>query len=172
MINDQEDLPEWRAAPAYLPNPSSCNWDVIISHAGNSADKPFAHALVQLLGQTGWGLRIFLDSNSLLPGGAHGSVMLQAIESTEVAVLLLSKEYFKKVTAMSELTLLLERHALRNVQLLPVFLRMTLQECEGELSTLLQPGAAQFTLLAVCKLPMDLFLIEGSGMCYRRATNP
>ena len=47
---------------------------MFISHAGNSADKPFARALTRLLERTGWGLRVFLDDDSLVPGGSPGQV--------------------------------------------------------------------------------------------------
>ena len=122
-------------------------WDVFVSHAGNSADKPFARALKQILERTGWNLRVFLDDDSLVPGADPGNSMQRAMETSRVAVILFSKEFFRRTATMRELRLLLERHRLRRAELLPVFLRVTVEECMGELTSLLQPGAPQgFTL--------------------------
>ena len=104
---------------------------------------PFARALVLLLSRTGWGLRVFLDDTSLLAGFDPDSSMQQALESTQVALLLFSKEFFLRSATMSELKLLLERHKQRRAQLLPVFLRLTVEECKIELRSLRQPGVPQ-----------------------------
>ena len=64
----------WRRPPRQFDAPASHAWDVFISHAGNSADKPFARAVTRLLARTGWDLRVFLDDDSLVPGGSPGQV--------------------------------------------------------------------------------------------------
>ena len=143
IICMQPGMQAWQAAAAQLPSPSSHDWDVFISHAGNSADKPFARALKQILERTGWGLRIFLDDDSLVPGGDPNRSMLLAMETTQVAVILFSTEFFRRPATKSELKLLLERQRQRRAELLPVFLRLTVEECKGELSSYRQPGAAQ-----------------------------
>ena len=141
LIRLQEGWPEWEAAAAHLPAPCSRLWDVVISHADSSADIAFARALKQILERTGWGLRVFLNDDSVLPGVHPDSYMQQALESTQLVILLFSKEYFSRLASMSELKLLWERHVLHEVQLLPVFLSMTVEECKRELSSILQPGA-------------------------------
>ena len=146
VISKQEGLSEWAAAAAQLSAPSAYDWDVFISHAGNSADKPFAQALVQLLEGTQWGLRVFLDDNSLVPGGDPDRSMQDALQSAQVALLLFSSDFLKRTATMSELKLLLERHAAHRVELLPVFLRMTVKECKEKLSSLLQPGATDYSI--------------------------
>ena len=73
-IRAQPGAKDWEAAAARFEAPPSHAWDVFISHAGNSADKPFARALARLLERTGWGLRVFLDDDSLVPGGSPGQV--------------------------------------------------------------------------------------------------
>ena len=65
---------------------------MFVSHAGNSADKPFARAAAALLERTGWGLRVFLDDDSLVPGGAPGQVRnpsetLKALQALKALVI-------------------------------------------------------------------------------------
>ena len=134
-------MSDWKDAAAAHDPPSPYSWDVFLSHAGNRADKPFARALMELL-QTCWpGVRVFLDDASLRPGADARAAMQAAIESTHVAVLLLSNEFFRRPATRGELDLLLDRHRLHRVQLLPVFLRLTVEDCQRELTALYGAGA-------------------------------
>ena len=140
-ITQQPGVPEWLAAAKAHPPPQACEWDVFISYAGNSADKPFARALKALLERTGWDLRIYLDDDSLRPAG-DGKLSLQgAMQSAAVAVVLFSAEYFERAATDAELRELSARHALNRVQLLPVFLRLSVEDCKRRLANILGPGA-------------------------------
>ena len=132
---------DWQAAAAAHAPPRTFDWDVFISHAGNSADKPFAKALKELLERTGWGLCIFLDDESLQPGDDPQHTMQAAMESTAVAVVLFSAEFFERAATGAELRLLTARHALHRVQLLPVFLRMRVEDCKRRVADTLGQGA-------------------------------
>jgi hypothetical protein len=108
-------------------------WDVFISHAGRDADKPFALQLWDLLDKPGIGLRVFLDERSLCLAEDAGLQMAAAMNSSRVGVLLLSREFFQRTCTKDELAALLKRNGLRRIKLLPVFLRMTTEECAAEL---------------------------------------
>jgi hypothetical protein len=114
-------------------------WDVFISHAGRNADKPFALKLWDLLDEPGVGLRVFLDERSLHLGGDAGAQMIDAMKSSRVGLLLLSQEFFDREYTRDELVVLFERQALQRIVLLPVFLRMTTDQCEEALKVAL-PG--------------------------------
>jgi hypothetical protein len=108
-------------------------WDVFISHAGRDADKRFALQLWDLLDKPGIGLRTFLDERSLRIGEDAGPQMTEAMKSSRVGLLLLSREFFQRDSTKEELGFLLKRAALQRIKLLPVFLRMTTEECAAEL---------------------------------------
>ena len=146
---------DWQAAAAACAPPETYTWDVFISHAGNAADKPFARALKALLERTGWGLRVFLDDESLQPGGDPQHTMHAAMESTAVAVLLFSAEFFERTATGAELQVLTARHALHRVQLLPVFLRMRVEDCKRSLADLLGQGAS-----ALGPLPLQWYAMR------------
>ena len=133
-------MTEWEAAAAQHDTPSPHSWDLFISHAGDDADKPFARALKQLLERLGWGLRVFLDDESLPPCAHPKNYMRSAMKSTHVAALLFSKEFFERTATKDELELLLKQHTRRRVELLPVFLRVTVAECQKELNSLFPQG--------------------------------
>ena len=124
--------------------PPTCRWDVFISHAGNSADKPFAKALKELLEGTGWGLRIFLDEESLELTTDPDESMQAALESTHVALVLFSTEFFERSATIAELETIMERHARYRLMFLPVFLRLTVEDCKRKLASLLNRGATRF----------------------------
>lgn len=67
-----------------------------ISHAGNSADKPFACALVQFVEILDLGVRVFLNDESIPSSADPDSYMRSAMKSSHVAALLFSKEYFHR----------------------------------------------------------------------------
>jgi hypothetical protein len=108
-------------------------WDVFISHAGRDADKRFALQLWDLLDKPGIGLRTFLDERSLRIGEDAGPQMTEAMKSSRVGLLLLSREFFQRDSTKEELGFLLKRAVLQRIKLLPVFLRMTTEECAAEL---------------------------------------
>ena len=141
IVQQQPEVSDWRhAADAHDP-PSPHLHDVFISHAGNRADKPFARAVGELLDGCWPGIRVFLDDVSLNAGTDPQAAMRAAMESTHVAVLLLSPEFFQRTATKGELEVLLERYTLHHVQLLPVFLRLTVEGCRREMMSLCGPGA-------------------------------
>ena len=117
-------------------------YDVFISHAGKGADKPFARVLKKLLERTGWHApeRVFLDDESLLATCNPEECMERAIEQTHVAVLLFSAEFFERPATKHELKVLMGRYAQHCVQLLPVFLHLTVEECKQKVCSLLGEG--------------------------------
>ena len=124
VIADLPGVYDWRAAAEQHAAPATCAWDVFISHAGCGADKGSARAVYRLLERTGWGLRIFLDDESLQPGSDAQHSIQSALHSTAIAVLPFSTEFFNGSATRAELQLLASRHAGSWVQLLPVFLQM------------------------------------------------
>ena len=149
----QETASDWQTAAKTHATPQPCAWDVFISHTGNSADKPFARALKKLLKRTSWGLRVFLDDDSLQPGDDSRRNIMAAIETTAVAVLLLSTEYFEREATAEELQALYARHAQHRVQLLPVFLRMSEEDCKCSLAAVMAQGTSAAWLLICGKQP-------------------
>jgi hypothetical protein len=119
---------------------SAYTWDVFISHAGRDADKPFALQLWNLLDKPGIGLRVFLDERSLRHGGDAGAQMTEAMKSSRVGLLLLSQEFFDREFTRDELEVLFKRQALQRIVLLPVFMRMTTDQCEEALKVALPGG--------------------------------
>ena len=69
-------------------------------------------------------MRVFLDEVSLTPGGDPQAAMETAMESSHVAVQLLSEDLFSRTATNEELMLLLRRHRRCRLKLLPVFLRL------------------------------------------------
>ena len=132
----------WRGAANLYPAPQTYKWDVFISHAGNGADKPFALALYEMLQGTGWGLRVFLDDRSLQCARNGWADIMAAADSTAVAVLLFSPEYFERPATRAELKQLIARHDRHHVELLPVFLRLSVEECNVRTAAELGEGAS------------------------------
>ena len=135
-------LSAWQAAAAAHAAPDIYDWDVFISHAGNSADKRFAEALDRLLEHMGWGLRVFMADKSLVEGLANPAGAIDvAMKSTAIAVVLFSAEFFVRDATKAEVEVLMARLAQHHVQLLPVFLRITVEDCKRSLAHLLGKGA-------------------------------
>jgi hypothetical protein len=120
----------WKDRPPVNPR---YEWDVFISHAGKDADKPFATHLCRLLGQDGIGLRVFLDEDAIHVGGDGAREMDAAMKASQAALLLLSWEFFDREATLYELDFLIRRQRMRRIKLVPVFLRMTFEECAAEL---------------------------------------
>ena len=127
---------DWQKAAATLDPPDAFTWHVFISHAGTDADKPFARALKVLLMRTGWGLRVFLDDD-LQPAGDPQGDMDAALKSASVGLLLFSEEFFVRDACIAELRALMDRKAKNRVQLLPVFLRMSVKDCKQRVAAVL-----------------------------------
>jgi hypothetical protein len=104
---------------------------VFISHAGRAADKPLALKLWDLLAAPGVGLRVFLDERSLRLGQDAGPQLAAAMQSSRVGLLLLSPEFFERTATLGELEVLFARKSYRHIDLLPVFLRVTVEECDA-----------------------------------------
>ena len=116
------------------------NWDVFISHAGE--DKPFGRSLHRRLKHVG--MRCFLDEVSLREGSDAPVAMEAAVRSTQIAVVLLSEQFFVKDWPQRELRWFLEGRPASRHTLLPVFLGVTVQRC--------QELAAPAGLAEVCKI--------------------
>ena len=67
--------------------------------------------------------------------------MQRAMETTQVAVLLFSTEFFRRSATKRELRVLLDRQQQHHVQLLPVFLRLTVEDCKRAMRFLYWTGA-------------------------------
>lgn len=136
------------------PAPLTCKWDVFISHAGNGADKPFALALYDMLQRTGWGLNVFLDDRSLQYTRIGWDDIVAAIDSTAIAVMLFSPEFFERDAPKAELKQILARHARDQLVVLPVFLRMRVEECNRKAAVVMEQGAS--TVHVCCQSGTDI----------------
>ena len=106
-------------------------WDVFICHAGR--DKPIARLLGHELDDIG--VRCFVDEDSLKGGDDAPHIMQKALESSQIAVVLLSVEFFKSEYTKDELRCILEEWDIaRRITPLPVFF-ITTDRCQ----TLAQP---------------------------------
>ena len=97
------------------------HWDVFLSHAGE--DKAFAAILHKRLLKVG--LRSFFDKESLLAGSDVPQSLEAAVRSTQIAVVLLSEEFFQKDWPQQELRWFLDDFEATRCQLVPVFLTIT-----------------------------------------------
>ena len=97
------------------------SWDVFICHAGE--DKRFGLCLHRHLLQLG--LRSFLDIESLVVGMAVPESLEAAVRSTQIAVVLLSEEFFLKAWPKRELRGFLAGRSAFNLTIVPVFLGVT-----------------------------------------------
>ena len=100
-------------------------WDAFICHAGE--DKPFATLLHERLGKLR--LRSFLDEASLAIGDCASDALEAAVKATQVAVVLLCEEFFRKEWPQRELRWFLQRHLAGRGKLVPVFLGLTHERC-------------------------------------------
>ena len=126
---DNADPPSKAASPELLSRGLQSElwaWDVFISHAGE--DKPFAACLHRRLVRIG--LRSFLDEDSLRVGGDAPAAMEAAAHSSQIALVLLSEEFFMKPWPQQELRWFLERHRASRSTVVPVFLGITVERCD------------------------------------------
>ena len=99
-------------------------WDVFVCHAG--VDKPFAVALSKRLPAN---LRCFVDEKSLIVGKHASMSMEDAIKSTQIAVVLLSRAFFSSEDPKKELQWILHNYMEGRTTLVPVFLGLTVEKC-------------------------------------------
>ena len=102
------------------------NWDVFVCHAGT--DKPFARMLRDAM--LPYGLRCFVDEDSLKMACDAPSTMDHAVRNTQIAVVLLCKEFFNREAPQEELKLFLSNYEACKNNILPVFLSVTVECCE------------------------------------------
>ena len=102
------------------------SWDVFICHAGK--DKRFGQRLHERLLQHG--LRAFLDQESLVVGMAAPQSLEEAVKATQIAVVLLSEQFFAKAWPKRELRWFLEDSCESRLAIIPVFLGVTQGRCE------------------------------------------
>ena len=110
-------------------------WDVFISHAGE--DKAFRRSLYSHLKLVG--LRCFLDEVSLMEGCDASVAMEAAVRSTQIAVVLLSEEFFAKTWPQRELRWFLEGRPASRHTILPVFLGVTVERCDAQTLAAVKP---------------------------------
>ena len=101
-------------------------WDVFVCHAGE--DKPFARFLRKRLQELG--LRCFVDEDDLHVTDNAPVAMDSAVRRTYIAVILLCKEFFRKEAPQRELRQFLEDNGAFRNQVIPVFLGVSVEECE------------------------------------------
>lgn len=110
-------------------------WDVFICHAGE--DKAFGRCLYRRLVRIG--LRSFLDEESLRVGGDAPAAMEAAVHSSQLAVVLLSEEFFRKPCPQQELRWFLEGHTASRSTVVPVFLGVTVERCDTQTPAAVEP---------------------------------
>ena len=99
-------------------------WDVFVCHAG--PDKPFALALDKRLPPD---LRCFVDEESLLGGDHATACMENACKTAQIAVILLSGDFFIREDPRQELQWILENSKGGRTTVVPVFLGVTVKKC-------------------------------------------
>ena len=108
-------------------------YDVFLSHAGPDKlliAEPLFDALVAN------GLKVFLDKRELHPGQNAPQKMDGAMETARIAVVILSPEFAGRPWTMKELLCFLRRFRSageRGVIIIPVFYRLTLEDCRNAL---------------------------------------
>ena len=100
-------------------------YDVFVCHSG--PDKPFACAFCRRLPQK---LRCFVDEESLLPGDRAPRAMEAAAHRCQVAVVLLCEQFFCNEAPQKELGWILREAKAGRTTVVPVFLGVTVEECE------------------------------------------
>ena len=127
-----ERVPSNSPAPPGTPNRAfqleRWAWDVFICHAGE--DKAFGRCLHRRLVRIG--LRSFLDEESLRVGGDAPAAMEAAVHSSQLAVVLLSEEFFRKPCPKQELRWFLQGHTASRSTVVPVFLGVTVERCGAQ----------------------------------------
>ena len=107
-------------------------YDVFISHSGT--DKlTIAVLLYELL--VALGFKVFLDMAKLRPGQKAPAKMINAMRTAKIAVVILSPEFAARKWTLKELMCFLERFEKggeREVIIIPVFYRLTLDDCRDE----------------------------------------
>ena len=102
------------------------DWDIFVCHAGE--EKPFARLLRSSLQELG--LRCFVDEEDLRVADNAQRAMDAALRRTHIAVVLLCEEFFQKEAPQKELRQLLDDHRACRNELVPVFLGVSVEECE------------------------------------------
>ena len=125
-----------------------CNWewDVFICHA--SADNAIGLLAYWRLLQTG--LRTFLDERTYAGPfmGDHEMAAVQgAAVSSQIALVLLSEEFFREIRPQRELHRFLDQHAMQRGRVVPVFLSVSVQRCESQ-----KPAPLVWSSVLVCFL--------------------
>lgn len=95
-------------------------------HAGE--EKPFAGLLRESLQKLG--LRCFVDEEDLRVADNAQRAMDAALRRTHIAVVLLCEEFFQKEAPQRELRQILDDHRACRNELVPVFLGVSVEECE------------------------------------------
>ena len=91
-----------------------------------------------------------MDEESLEACADPVQSMQAAMESTHVALVLFSTEFLEQSATIAELETIMERHARYRLMFLPVFLRLTVEDCKRKLASLLGRGATRFSTSYQC----------------------
>ena len=149
IIQQQPGVSNWIAAAADFDIPWSYDSDVFIRHAGIRTDKPLTRALKRLLEKMGWYLGVNTDDE---PRMSPEEWVRHGMRTSRVVVLLFSWEYFQLASAKEEMRDLLDQYALQRVRLLPVFLRIPVEDCKRQMTRLLGRGMCTYQGVHVCIL--------------------
>ncbi|KAJ8900432.1 hypothetical protein K2173_025209 [Erythroxylum novogranatense] len=104
-----------------LASQSSHPWtyDVFISFRGEDTRRSFSGHLYETLCRTG--LRTFIDDGELQRGEEIAPSLVQAIQESNVAVVVFSKVYASSTWCLDELAKIVECHQTRGQILMPIF---------------------------------------------------
>ena len=117
--------------------------DVFVCHAGGlGGDKPFARALARRIPKD---LRWFVDEDSLTPGSRAPWRMEAAARTSQIAVVLLSKRFFRNAAPQKELRWILENVEESKTTIVPVFLGITVEEYDSLANGTGLEAVSQFT---------------------------
>ena len=138
----------WKRAAALYEPSKLYSFDVVISHAGDDPDRSLAHNLATVLMETNWVAwrsRIWPSAHAAPSGKALKEIhTIDALQTTNIAVVLFSNEYFERPACREELKVLMSRYAQHRMQLLPVYLRLTKKQCKPQSSSVLGKGMSLF----------------------------
>ena len=95
------------------------SYDVFLSFRGEDTRKSFAAHLYSALKQAG--IDIYMDEERVESGEDISSTLLQAIESSKISVIILSKNYAGSSWCLQELKKIMECYKTTHQEVLPIF---------------------------------------------------
>jgi len=110
------------AAPATAPvrRDTGAAWDIFLAHS--SQDKPQVRELYRELKKNGPGYRIFLDEAAIEPGQVWSTAIPEALRSSRVAVVVISRQSSQSWYLEEEVRDMIERMRRGELRIIPVYL--------------------------------------------------